>query len=143
MVAESLRRGEGTGTVGSGKQRGRLSGMRRRGSKRPSACGVVSDGAVPSSLAGEQGKLSRDVEEGVVQGETENGKGKGNDGREVVSGEGSVEGKKGKLMAMSESLGELAGRRRGMKSGSSSSNDGSPVPSARRDEGNGGNEPAG
>lgn len=148
MVAESLRRGEGSGTVGSlgvgvGRSRGRLSGVRRKESRsgksknqresvssRPGVVGMVSDGVVMSSPAAaaaaeRQGVLLSGVDVGSAE--------SGNEVGEIVDGEGSMEGHKAKLQAMSESLSDLVGRRRGVKDGEngsrSNSGEASPSPS--------------
>ncbi len=135
VVAESLRRGEGTGSVG--RARGRLSGIRRKSSKRPAVVGMASDGVVPVAKG-----LSRGLDEDGMG--LEGGAEADNEIREVVSGEGSTEVKKGKLQAMSESLSDLVERRRTKKSESpGTSSEGSPASKARRrDEENPGAETA-
>jgi magnesium transporter len=155
VVAESLRRGEGGGSVaglgiaGTGRSRGRLSSVRRKNSsrnRRPAlAAGMVSDGMVRDGGGGDPGVLEGLVAQGggggrgVLAGfeqqqqqeeeeeeedEEEEAQAGNEVGEAVGDGEDSVEAKRGKLQAMSESLGELVERRRGKKGSSSSSHDG-------------------
>lgn len=119
VVADSLRRGEGTGTVaglGLGRSRGRLSGtkgVRRKSTKRPSVIGMANDGVAPGSPVAERQRDDhrhglRDAEEGG--GDNEVGR--------VVGGGGSVEGKQTGFPAISQTLGGLVGRRKEQQNGS-------------------------
>ncbi len=98
--------GGGVGN-GVGRSRGRLSGVRKKGSsKRPGVVGTVSDGRLARTTAaagpGGQESLLGGIEEGEPAGEV----------TDLLAGKGSIEAVKGKLQDMSESLSGLVGRRR-------------------------------